>query len=157
VCDSECANLITPPRIYIQPSFLGGGDQDLSQDSEVQELLQALPSVETLEDFALVVEDSPLEAIEDAIALQPDQPRRSQLTQWLQMLSNPAVMPSEAGAYTVGQSVKVKLAGWANWLEGKISRILEGAGVNIRVVITEPSFFQSHEVCVFSSEVIAPI
>ena len=126
------------------------------QSSDVAELIEALPFVETVKDFALVVEDSPLEAIEDAIALADSQPRRSQLTQWLQMLSNPAVMPSEAGAYTVGQAVKVKLAGWANWLEGKISRILEGAGVNIRVVITQESFFQSEEVGVFDSAVIAP-
>jgi hypothetical protein len=40
VCDSECASLITPPSIYIQPSFLGGGDQDLSQ--EVRDLVEAL-------------------------------------------------------------------------------------------------------------------
>jgi hypothetical protein len=85
VCDSECASLITPPSIYIQPSFLGGGDQDLSQ--EVKELIEALPFAESLEDFASIVEDSPLEAVEEAISLQPDQPRRRQLSQWLAALS----------------------------------------------------------------------
>jgi hypothetical protein len=95
VCDSECASLITPPSIYIQPSFLGGGDQDLSQDSEVQELLQALPFAETVEDFTLIVEDSPLEAVEEAIALQDDQPRRQQLSQWLAALSKPELVESE--------------------------------------------------------------
>ena len=68
VCDSECASLITPPRIYIQPSFLGGGDQDLSQ--EVEALIEALPFAESVEDFASIIEDSPLEAVEDAIAFQ---------------------------------------------------------------------------------------
>ena len=156
VCDSECASLNTPPSIYIQSSFLGGGDQDLSQDSEVQELLQALPSVETLEDFALVVEDSPLEAIEDAIALESDQARRQQLTQWLEGLSLAAAVSSKAAAYTLGQPVKVKLAGWANWLDGKISQIFEGVGVNLRVLITQECFLQSEEVGVFDSAVIAP-
>jgi hypothetical protein len=89
VCDSECANLITPPSIYIQPSFLGGGDQDLSQDSEVQELLQALPFAESIEDFASIVEGSSLEAVGDAIALQDAQPRRIQLQGWLETLNQP--------------------------------------------------------------------
>jgi hypothetical protein len=31
LCDGDFANLITPPSIYIQTPFLGGGDQDLSQ------------------------------------------------------------------------------------------------------------------------------
>jgi hypothetical protein len=64
ICDSECASLISPPNLYIQPSFLGGGDQDLSQDSEVQELLQTLPFAET---------------VEKAISFQHDPPRRQQL------------------------------------------------------------------------------
>jgi len=80
ICDSECASLITPPSIYIQPSFLGGGDQDLSQ--EVRDLVKALPFAESPEDFACIVEDSPRDAIEQAIARQPDQPRRQKLTAW---------------------------------------------------------------------------
>jgi hypothetical protein len=71
-------------------------------------------------------------------------------------LSQPAVTPPKP-LYAVGQVVKVKLPSWANWLEGKISRIVEGVGTNLRVLITEPCFFQSSEVSVFSSEVIAPI
>jgi hypothetical protein len=80
ICDSECASLITPPSIYIQPSFLGGGDQDLSQ--EVRDLVKALPFAESPEDFACIVEDSPRDAIEQAIARQPDQPRCQKLTAW---------------------------------------------------------------------------
>jgi hypothetical protein len=52
--------------------------------SELEQLLEALPFVETADDFALVVEGSPRQAIEDAIALQPDQPRRRQLREWLE-------------------------------------------------------------------------
>jgi hypothetical protein len=118
--------------------------------------MEALPFTETAEDFAQVVEDSPLEAVLDAIALQPNQPRRQQLTEWLQTLSQPAATPPKP-LYAVGQVVKVKLPSWANWLEGKISRIVEGAGTNLRVLITEPCFFQSSEVSVFSSQVITPI
>jgi hypothetical protein len=51
VCDSECASLITPPRIYIQPSFLGGGDQDLSQEAEA--FIEVLPFAEMPEDTQL--------------------------------------------------------------------------------------------------------
>jgi hypothetical protein len=41
-CDSECATLITPPSIYIESSFLGGGDHDLSQVEQVQIFTQRL-------------------------------------------------------------------------------------------------------------------
>jgi hypothetical protein len=124
--------------------------------SEVEALIEALPFTKTAEDFAQVVEDSPLEAVLDAIALQPNQPRRQQLTQWLQTLSQPAATPPQP-LYAVGQVVKVKLSSWADWLEGKISRIVEGVGTNLRVVITQKHFFQSSEVSVFSSsEVIVP-
>jgi len=45
-------------------------------------LVEALPFAETIEDFTSIVEGSPLETIEDAIALSGDQPRRQQLTAW---------------------------------------------------------------------------
>jgi hypothetical protein len=125
--------------------------------SEVEALMEALPFAETLADFASIIEGSPLEAVLDAIALQDDQPRRQQLTQWLQTLSQPAATPSQAAVYTVGQTVKVKLSSWADWLEGKISQIIEGAGTNLRVLITEPCFFQSSEVSVFSPQAITRI
>jgi hypothetical protein len=150
VCDSECASLITPPSIYIQPSFLGGGDQDLSQ--EVKDLIEALPFAESLEDFATIVEGCSEEVIADAIALQDSQPVR----QRLMLLYEAAATPPQP-LYAVGQVVKVKLSSWADWLEGKISRIVEGVGTNLRVVITQKHFFQSSEVSVFSSsEVIVP-
>jgi hypothetical protein len=150
VCDSECASLITPPSIYIQPSFLGGGDQDLSQ--EVKDLIEALPFAESLEDFASIIEGCSEEVIADAIALQDSQPVR----QRLMLLYEAAATPPQP-LYAVGQVVKVKLSSWADWLEGKISRIVEGVGTNLRVVITQKHFFQSSEVSVFSSsEVIVP-
>ena len=80
--------------------------------SEVEALMEALPFAETLADFASIIEGSPLEAVLDAIALQQS-PRRQQLTQWLQMLSQPAAT-SPKPLYAVGQVVKVKLPSWAN-------------------------------------------
>jgi hypothetical protein len=50
---------------------------------------EALPFAESLEDFATVVEGSPTEIVEDAIALSGDQPRRKQLEVWLRALEEP--------------------------------------------------------------------
>jgi hypothetical protein len=58
--------------------------------SELEQLVEALPFAETAEDFASIIEDSDLKTVEDAIAFQPDQPRRRQLTEWLEALSLPA-------------------------------------------------------------------
>lgn len=106
VCDSECANLITPPQIYIESSFLGGGDQKKNQQEvedltssnvaistpsgdELEQLIQALPFVDDAKTFAAVIEGSPVEIVEDAIAMTDSQPRRKQLEGWLQSISQP--------------------------------------------------------------------
>jgi hypothetical protein len=64
--------------------------QDEEVGSELEQLIEALPFVETVDDFAAVVEGSPRQAIEDAIALSGDQPRRIQLQGWLNVLNQPA-------------------------------------------------------------------
>jgi hypothetical protein len=64
--------------------------QDEQVGSELEQLVEALPFVETVDDFAAAVEGSPRQAIEDAIFFQPE-PQRSQLTQWLEVLNQPAV------------------------------------------------------------------
>jgi hypothetical protein len=56
--------------------------------SELEQLVEALPFAESLEDFASIIEGSPLEAVEDAISLQDTQPRRQQLMSWYQELAN---------------------------------------------------------------------
>jgi hypothetical protein len=84
----ELVSLPEPETSEAQIQFLGGGDQDLSQ--EVEQLTQALPFAASLEDFVAIVEDSPRQAIEEAIALQSDQPMRQQLTEWLEGLNLPA-------------------------------------------------------------------
>jgi hypothetical protein len=60
-----------------------------AQKSELEELIEALPFAETVEDFASIVEGSALDAVEDAIALQDTQPRRLQLQAWLEALNQP--------------------------------------------------------------------
>jgi hypothetical protein len=88
VCDSDCANLITPPSIYSETSFLGGGDQDLSQGvsqpfatmpaetlSPVEDLAATLPYCQSAEDLM-------------AIALQTSQPERLKLQKWFEQLSH---------------------------------------------------------------------
>jgi hypothetical protein len=57
------------------------------ESSDVAELIEALPFVETADDFAAVVEGSPREAIEKAIALADSAPQRRQLGYWYQQLS----------------------------------------------------------------------
>jgi hypothetical protein len=59
------------------------------QKSELEQLVEALPFAQSLEDFASIVEGNPLEAVGDAIALQPNQPRRIQLQAWLDALNQP--------------------------------------------------------------------
>jgi hypothetical protein len=59
------------------------------QKSELEQLVEALPLAETVEGFASIVGGSPLETVEDAIALSADQPRRIQLQAWLDALNQP--------------------------------------------------------------------
>jgi hypothetical protein len=60
-----------------------------AEKSETQQLVEALSLAESLEDFASIIEGSPLETVEDAIDVSgPDQPRRQQLKQWLAELQS---------------------------------------------------------------------
>ena len=87
------------------------------QKSELEKLVEALPFAETVEDFASIVEDTPLETVEDAIAFQPTQPRRKQLDEWLKEFvkgsqqtdvqavnenSEPPLMPTNVESLTKG-------------------------------------------------------
>jgi hypothetical protein len=57
--------------------------------SELEQLVEALPFVETADEFAAVIKGSPMEAVGDAIALSGNQPRRKQLEGWLKALQKP--------------------------------------------------------------------
>jgi hypothetical protein len=106
VRDSGCANLITPPQIYIQGSFFGGGDQKKASEiqgdldssnvaistplgSELEQVIECLPFCDSPHELAAVIEDVPLQTVENAIALSGDQPRRQQLQSWLEALNQP--------------------------------------------------------------------
>jgi hypothetical protein len=156
VCDSECASLITPPRIYIQPSFLGGGDQDLSQDSEVQELLQALPFAETVEDFASIVEHSPLEAVEEAISFQPDPPRRQQLAVWyeaIQQLANGKISQQQWEAIAAHSP-----PAWHEKVRVYSELLLEGVAFGLETVkaLVQPWSYYERLAAVFKAEELSP-
>lgn len=88
------------------------------QKSELEELIEALPFAESIEDFASIIEDSPLEAVEDAIALQDTQPRRIQLQRWLEATQKP-VEPS------IGLSVGDCLKRLQGVLKGQIAWVVE--------------------------------
>jgi hypothetical protein len=88
------------------------------QKSELEQLIEALPFAESIEDFASIIEDSPLEAVEDAIALQDTQPRRLQLQRWLEATQKP-VEPSIG--FKVGDCLK-RLQGV---FKGRIARVIE--------------------------------
>jgi hypothetical protein len=55
-----------------------------SLGSQLEQLIDALPFAESLQDFVGIIEDSSLEAVAEAIAFQPTQPRRKQLDAWLE-------------------------------------------------------------------------
>ena len=63
-------------------------DVELRESSLVARLIDSLPYCQTAKDFALVVEGfgANREQIENAIVFQDTQPRRQQLTQWLEAL-----------------------------------------------------------------------
>jgi hypothetical protein len=99
--------------------------------SELEQLVEALPFAESIEDFASIVEGSPLEAVEDAIALQPDQPRRRQLREWLEAVEESTFATqfpqAEAEPIKVGQRVWAWIGAFGRWGQGFVSDILEGA------------------------------
>jgi hypothetical protein len=64
------------------------------QKTELEQLIEALPFAESVEDFASIIEDSPLEAVEDAIASTPSQPRKKQLEGSLEALTKGSEQPS---------------------------------------------------------------
>ena len=61
--------------------------------SPLEQLVEALPYCETVEDFTCVVEDYSVEMVEEAIVFQDTQPRRRLLTLWLEQLEEKASLP----------------------------------------------------------------
>ena len=63
----------------------------LCGQTQLEQLVEALAFAESAEDFAAAIEGNPLEIVEDAIALAESQPRRRQLGDWSQQLSQESV------------------------------------------------------------------
>jgi hypothetical protein len=95
--------------------------------TELEQLVEALPFVETVDNFVAVVEGSPRQAIEDAIFFQPE-PQRSQLTQWLEVLDQPAeeVEPQPVQV-RVGDRLRLAKNLFAT-TKGKVVQVLESFG-----------------------------
>jgi len=114
--------------------------QDERVGSELEQLVEALPFAESIEDFASIIGDSPLEAVEDAIALQDTQPRRIQLQGWLDALREresaeiAAQSPqSEAESIKVGQRVWTWIGFFKKWGCGVVSAVLPGVSWDVQL------------------------
>ena len=104
---------------YIQDVDTESGDYQVEGvASELEQLVEALPFAESVEDFASIIEGSPLETVEDAIALADTQPRRQQLRSWLEALQKPS---EPSLGFKVGDCLK-RIKGV---FEGQIARITE--------------------------------
>jgi hypothetical protein len=106
------------------------------QKSELEELIEALPFAESVEDFASIIEGSPLEAVEDAFLYQEPQ-RRIQLQGWLDALavreSAIATQSSEADPIKVGETVWAWIGFFKKWGRGIVSRILPGVSWDVQL------------------------
>jgi hypothetical protein len=121
---------------------------EAAEKSELEQLVEALPFAESVEDFASIIEGSTLETVEDAIALAPDQPMRLKLTQWYHQLAThqetqastfnlqPSTGPEsepEPEPIRVGQQVYAWIARFGRWGKGVVSDILEGVSWDVRL------------------------
>ena len=102
-------------------------------NSEVNELAIALPFCESIEQFALVTEDYPVEVVESAIALQDTAPLRAQLRQWfeqteLSQTEKPSIdeFPADASREFVEWGQKVGQS--YQTLTAQLSHSSEGGG-----------------------------
>jgi hypothetical protein len=83
---SDCDTVITSGN----KEYISGTDYQVADyqvpvlGSESEQLMDALLYADSLQDLIGIVEDSSVEAVEEAIAFQPTQPRRKQLDEWLE-------------------------------------------------------------------------
>jgi hypothetical protein len=131
---SGCDTVITSGN----KEYISGADYQVADyqvrafGSEIEQLMEALPFVETADEFAAVIEGSPVEVVEDAIALSGNQPRRRQLEQWHQALKTSERPPlahykadDEVWAY-FPQSQDGWLKGKVEWVRGNLIRVVSG-------------------------------
>lgn len=92
------------------------------QKSEIESLLECFPFCDSADEFTSIIEGSPLEAVEDAIALSGDQPRRKQLEMWLEAVQKPAVQDSVVSPIKISGKA---LRGNKHSYIGQIAQILK--------------------------------
>ncbi len=93
----------TVVRGHIDLDLIGGDYREgvttvssdtISSQSPLEQLVEALSSAQSAQDFFGIVEGCSREVVEDAITLQSDQPKRRQLTEWLEILASREVEPT---------------------------------------------------------------
>jgi hypothetical protein len=94
--------------------------QDAANGTALEQLVEALPYCETVEDFTCVVEDYSLEMVEEAIAMQDTQPRRLLLTKWLASATTEPIEPV-LPSFKVGDILK-RLRGYS---KGQVAQVLQ--------------------------------
>jgi hypothetical protein len=99
-----------------------GAYQDAAIGKELEQLVEALPFCETVEDLVNVIEGCAIEVVEDAIAMQDTQPRRIRLTEWLAFVKTEQspiqpILPS----FKVGDALE-RLNGI---YKGKVAQVLQ--------------------------------
>ncbi len=106
----------------------GGGrqvEEVADSGTDLERLVDALETVESLEEFSEVAGGREVSMVEDAIAAGgPDQPRRQQLSQWLDQLAQPDNPP--LSSYKLGDRVWFYHPDSENkWLQGVVESVAE--------------------------------
>jgi hypothetical protein len=126
------------------------------QKSELEQLVEALPFAESLEDFVSVIEGSPLEAVEDAIAVSGDQPRRQQLTAWykaIQQLASGEISQQQWEAIAAHSS-----PAWHEKAKAYGELLLEGIACGLETVkaLVQPWTAYERWAAIFKAEELSP-
>jgi hypothetical protein len=111
-------NITTIPVVPTE----SGAYQDAANVTELEQLVDALPFCETVEDLVNVIEGCAIEVVEDAIAMQDTQPRRQRLTEWLAFVkTEPKPIQPILPSFKVGDALE-RLNGV---YKGKVAQVLQ--------------------------------
>ena len=118
---------------------------DSSLGSELEQLVDVLPFVDDAETFAVVIEGSSVDVVEDAIAMTDSQPRRNQLLKWLEA--------------SLSASNKVKIEStWTERIKGYGQLLVEcfECGVEVIRELLEPWTAEERWAAIGEFKAIAP-